>query len=133
MRVVRAGLVLIAFLVLARAAAYLAYVYEQLPTPREVGDLESKLVHLAWRAQALKHDLELLILGPTPPPACLHHFKPFDLSTALMTVHKDSSHNQSSPYKTALAGGRQSSVLPRRCSSKRRVPRQRCAHHARRP
>ena len=61
--------------------------------------------NLAWRAQALKHDLELLILGPTPPPACLYHFKPFDLSTALMTVHKDSSHNQSSPYKAALAGG----------------------------
>src|SRR5207249_3583997 len=39
-------------LVLVRAAGYLVYVYEQLPTPREVGDLESKLVHLAWRVQA---------------------------------------------------------------------------------
>ena len=39
-------------LVLARAAGYLVYVYEQLPTPREVGDLESKFVHLAWRVQA---------------------------------------------------------------------------------
>jgi len=52
MRVVRACLVLVALLVLARAAGYLVYVYEQLPTPREVGDLESKLVHLAWRVQA---------------------------------------------------------------------------------
>jgi hypothetical protein len=32
-------------------------------------------------------------------PACLHYFKPFDLSTALMTVHKDSSHNQNSSCK----------------------------------
>jgi hypothetical protein len=45
-------LVLVALLVLARAAGYVVYVYEQLPTPREVGDLESKLVHLAWRVQA---------------------------------------------------------------------------------
>src|SRR5271166_2034079 len=50
--VVRACLVLVALLVLVRAAGYLVYVYEQLPTPREVGDLESKFVHLAWRVQA---------------------------------------------------------------------------------
>jgi hypothetical protein len=52
MRLVRAGLVLVALLVLVRAAGYLVYVFEQIPTPREVGDLESKLVHLAWRVQA---------------------------------------------------------------------------------
>jgi hypothetical protein len=52
MRMVRAALVVLALLALARAAGYLIYVYEQLPTPREVGDLESKLVHLAWRVEA---------------------------------------------------------------------------------
>ena len=52
MRIVRAVLVLVALLVITRAAAYLVYVYEGLPTPGEVGDLESKLVHLAWRVQA---------------------------------------------------------------------------------
>jgi hypothetical protein len=42
---------------------------------------------------------------PTPNPirrpnaACLDHFKPFKLSTALMTVHKDSSHHQSFPTR----------------------------------
>ena len=56
--------------------------------------------------QALKHDPELLILGPAPPPTRLNHFKPFNLSTALIAVHKDSSHHQRSPYKAALTGGR---------------------------
>jgi hypothetical protein len=37
---------------MVRAAGYLLYAYEQLPTPREVGDLESKFVHLVWRVQA---------------------------------------------------------------------------------
>jgi hypothetical protein len=27
----------------------------------------------SWHPQALNNDLELLILGPTPPPACIHH------------------------------------------------------------
>ena len=44
------------------------------------------------RLQALDHDLELLFLGPAPTPTRLNNFKPFKLSTALMTVHKDSSH-----------------------------------------
>jgi hypothetical protein len=48
----RACLLLVALLVVARAAGYLVYVYEQVPTPREVGDLESKFVHLAWRAES---------------------------------------------------------------------------------
>jgi hypothetical protein len=52
MRVVRALLVVVALLLVVRAAGYLVYVYDQLPTPREVGDLESKFVHLAWRVQA---------------------------------------------------------------------------------
>ena len=52
MRIVRAALLLIAVLALARAAGYLVYVCEELPMPREVGDLESKLVHLAWRVEA---------------------------------------------------------------------------------
>jgi hypothetical protein len=52
MRVVRTALAVVALLLVARAAAYLVYVYEGLPSPAEVGDLESKLVHLAWRVQA---------------------------------------------------------------------------------
>ena len=52
MRIIRAGLVLVAMLAVVRAAGYVVYAFEQLPTPREVGDLESKLVHLAWRVQA---------------------------------------------------------------------------------
>jgi hypothetical protein len=58
--------------------------------------------YLTRRLQALKQDLELLIFRPAPPPACVHHFKPLKLSTALITVQKDSSHHQSSPYKAAL-------------------------------
>ena len=60
--------------------------------------------YLARRAQALKHDLELLILRPTPSPACLHHFKPFDLGTAPITVHKDSSQHHASFGKAAFTG-----------------------------
>jgi hypothetical protein len=41
--------------------------------------------------QALQDYLELLILAPTTTPARIHHFEPFDLGTALITVHKDSS------------------------------------------
>ncbi len=48
----RLCLLLIAILVLTRAAGYLTYVRAQIRTPREVGDLESKLAHLAWRVQA---------------------------------------------------------------------------------
>ena len=60
---------------------------------------------LPRRLQALQHDLELLILGPAPPPARLHHFEPFDLGTALITVHKDSSQHCASPGKAAFSGG----------------------------
>ena len=52
MRVVRTCLCSGCALVLARAAGYLVNVCEHLTTPREVGELESKLVHLAWRVQA---------------------------------------------------------------------------------
>ncbi len=52
MRVARVSLMLVVLLIFARAAGYVVYVYEQLPTPREVCELESKLVHLAWRVQA---------------------------------------------------------------------------------
>src|SRR5262249_20102550 len=51
MRGVRACLGLVVLLLGLRAAGYFVYVWEQLPTPREVGDLESKFVHLAWRVQ----------------------------------------------------------------------------------
>lgn len=33
-----------------------------------------------------------VFLGPTPTPTRLNNFKPLKLSTALMTVHQDSSH-----------------------------------------
>ena len=42
----------VALLAAARAAGYLVYAWEHLTTPREVRELESKLVHLAWRVQA---------------------------------------------------------------------------------
>jgi hypothetical protein len=38
------------------------------------------------------------------PPADLHHFKPFDLGTALITVHKDSSQYCASLDKAAATG-----------------------------
>src|SRR5262252_9266763 len=60
---------------------------------------------LAWRLQALKHDLELLILGPASSPTRLHHFKPSDLSTVRITVHKDSSQHRASSDKAASGGG----------------------------
>src|SRR5258706_4068662 len=43
----------------------------------------------ARRLKALGHDPQLLVIGPAPPAASLHHLKPFKLSTALMAVHKD--------------------------------------------
>src|SRR6266481_2370579 len=46
---------------------------------------------LPRRLQALQDYLELLILGPTTTPSRIHHFEPFDLGTALITVHNDSS------------------------------------------
>src|SRR5215467_10921756 len=61
--------------------------------------------NLAWRLQTLQHDLELLILGPASPPTRLHHFKPPDLSTVRMTVHKDSSQHRASSDKAVSAGG----------------------------
>ena len=50
--ILRASLGLLAVLIAVRAGCYFVYVYELLPGPGEVGDLESKLVHLAWRVQA---------------------------------------------------------------------------------
>jgi hypothetical protein len=49
--VLRSSLALLALAVLARAAGFLAYAFSDLAIPGEVGDLESKLVHLAWRVQ----------------------------------------------------------------------------------
>ena len=57
--------------------------------------------HLSWRLQALQHDLEFLIFGLASPPTRLRHFQPLDLSTARLTVHKDSSQNRASPGKAA--------------------------------
>jgi hypothetical protein len=54
--------------------------------------------------QALQDDLELLVLGPAPSPACVHHLKPFDLGTAPITVHKDSSQHHASFGKAAFTG-----------------------------
>ena len=39
-----------------------------------------------------------------PPPARVHHLKPFDLGTAPVTVHKDSSQQQASLGKAAFTG-----------------------------
>jgi hypothetical protein len=50
--VVRACLCLLALLVLVRAASFAVYTLELLSVRAEVGDLESKFVHLAWRVQA---------------------------------------------------------------------------------
>src|SRR5712671_1914798 len=41
------------------------------------------------RLQAFHDDPQLLIIGPAPPSAGLNDLKPFNLSTALMAVHKD--------------------------------------------
>jgi len=60
---------------------------------------------LARRLQALEHYLELLILGPAPPTACVNYFEPLDLGTALITVHRDSSQNCASLDKVAFSGG----------------------------
>ncbi|MGE0290487.1 MAG: hypothetical protein AB7I42_29460, partial [Bradyrhizobium sp.] len=38
------------------------------------------------------------------PPARLHHFKPLDLGTALITVHKDSSQYRALLRKAAVTG-----------------------------
>ena len=37
----------------------------------------------------LRNNLELLLIGPTPPPTGLNNAEPFKLSTALIAVHKD--------------------------------------------
>ena len=50
--------------------------------------------------------LNFSILLLAPPLTHLNHFEPFNLSTALIAVHKDSCHHQRSPYKAALTGGR---------------------------
>jgi len=55
-------------------------------------------------AATLQDDLEFLILGPASPPARLHHFQPFDLGTAPITVHKDSSQHRASFGKAAVTG-----------------------------
>ncbi|MCK1745129.1 hypothetical protein IVA80_31015 [Bradyrhizobium sp. 139] len=44
------------------------------------------------------------MLGPAPPPACIHYFEPFDLGTAPITVHKDSSQQHASLGKAAFTG-----------------------------
>jgi hypothetical protein len=56
------------------------------------------------RLQALHDDFELLILGPAPPPARVHHFEPLDLGTAPITVHKDNSQQHASLGKAAFTG-----------------------------
>src|SRR5207237_10049875 len=45
-----------------------------------------------YRARPLKalgHDPQFLVNRPAPPATSLDHLKPFNLSTALMAVHKD--------------------------------------------
>jgi len=67
-------------------------------------------MHARWRdglprrLQALPDDLDLLVLGPAPPPAGVHYFEPFDLGTAPITVHKDSSQHRASVGKAAFSG-----------------------------
>jgi hypothetical protein len=50
--ILRLSLALLALAVFARAVGFLVYAVAGLTLPGEVGDLESKLVHLAWRVQA---------------------------------------------------------------------------------
>ena len=38
---------------------------------------------------ALRNNLELLLIGPAPPPTGFNNAEPFKLSTALIAVHKD--------------------------------------------
>jgi hypothetical protein len=59
---------------------------------------------LTGRLQALQDDLELLILRPTTTPARIYHLEPFDLGTAVITVHKDSSQKWASLDKAAFSG-----------------------------
>jgi hypothetical protein len=44
------------------------------------------------------------MLGPAPPSACVHYFEPFELGTAPITVHKDSSQQHASFGKAAFTG-----------------------------
>src|SRR4051812_20442533 len=73
----------------------------------------------AWRLQTLKHNLELLILRPASPPTRLHHLEPPNLSTVLMTVHKDSSQHQTSSDKAAFSAGVQRRRRPVSTTSSR--------------
>src|SRR6185437_8001134 len=43
----------------------------------------------SWRLHALRNNLELLLIGPAPPPTGFNNAEPFKLSTALIAVHKD--------------------------------------------
>jgi len=56
--------------------------------------------------EALDHDPEFLVIGPAPSSASLDHFKPFNLSTVLIAVHKDSYAPLRLTQQGALTGGR---------------------------
>ena len=57
------------------------------------------------RLQAFQDDPKLLILGPAPPPTRLNHFRPFNLSTVLMAVHKHCYTSLNLTNKVAAPGG----------------------------
>lgn len=58
----------------------------------------------------------LLVFVPAPPPARVHHLKPFDLGTAPITVHEDSSQQHASFSKTAFTGLHRLSITQNFCS-----------------
>jgi hypothetical protein len=57
--------------------------------------------------QALDDDPKLLAVRPTPPSTGLNHLKPFNVSTVLIAVHKDSYTSLKLTNKAASTGGRQ--------------------------
>jgi hypothetical protein len=56
--------------------------------------------------QALDDDPKLLAVRPTPPSTGLNHLKPFNVSTVLIAVHKDSYTSLKLTNKAASTGGR---------------------------
>jgi hypothetical protein len=59
--------------------------------------------------QALDDDPKLLAVRPTPPSTGLNHLKPFNVSTVLIAVHKDSYTSLKLTNKAASTGGRHKS------------------------
>lgn len=72
-----------------------------------------RAVAATWRgACKLSRTIELLVFGPAPPPARVHHLKPFDLGTAPITV----SQQHASFSKAAFTGLHRLSITQNFCS-----------------